>query len=56
MEIEIRYSGRVYNEGNTFKAKAFILPKSLYRSNITAQVGVMHYFHGIPMGRGDRYL
>ncbi len=35
----------------TFKAKSFILPKSLYGNNITAQVAVMHYFHGIPMGR-----
>lgn len=35
----------------TFQAKALILPRSLYGNNITAQVAVMHYFHGIPMGR-----
>jgi transposase len=34
-----------------FKAKAPVLPRSLYGNNITAQVAVMHYFHGIPMGR-----
>jgi transposase len=28
-----------------------VLPKSLYGNQITAQVAVMHYFHGIPMGR-----
>lgn len=35
----------------TFKAKAPVLPRSLYGNGITAQVAVMHYFHGIPMGR-----
>ncbi len=34
-----------------FTAKAPVLPGSLYGNNITAQVAVMHYFHGIPMGR-----
>jgi len=35
-----------------FRAKApAVLPKSLYGNQITAQVAVMHYFHGIPMGR-----
>lgn len=37
---------------NVFRAKApAVLPKSLYGNQITAQVSVMHYFHGIPMGR-----
>jgi transposase len=35
----------------TFKAKAPVLQRSLYGNHITAQVAVMHYFHGIPMGR-----
>ena len=35
----------------TFTAKAPVLPRSLYGNHITAQVAVMHYFHGIPMGR-----
>lgn len=34
-----------------FTAKAPVLPRSLYGNNLTAQVAVMHYFHGIPMGR-----
>ena len=35
-----------------FRAKApSVLPKSLYGNQITAQMAVMHYFHGIPMGR-----
>lgn len=34
-----------------FKAKAPVLPRSLYGNHLTAQVAVMHYFHGIPMGR-----
>jgi transposase len=35
-----------------FRAKApSVLPKSLYGNQITTQVTVMHYFHGIPMGR-----
>jgi len=35
-----------------FRAKApSVLPKSLYGNQITAQTTVMHYFHGIPMGR-----
>jgi transposase len=35
-----------------FRAKApSVLPKSLYGNQITAQGAVMHYFHGIPMGR-----
>lgn len=28
-----------------------VLPKSLYGNRLTAQLAVMHYFHGIPMGR-----
>jgi len=28
-----------------------VLPKSLYGNQITAQLAVMHYFHGITMGR-----
>jgi transposase len=35
----------------TFKAKAPVLPRSLYGNHLTAQVAVMHYLHGIPMGR-----
>jgi transposase len=34
-----------------FNAKAPVLPGSLYGNSITAQAAVMHYFHGIPMGR-----
>ncbi len=35
-----------------FRAKApSVLPKSLHGNQITAQTAVMHYFHGIPMGR-----
>jgi transposase len=34
-----------------FKARAPVLPRSLYGNHITAQCAVMHYFHGIPMGR-----
>jgi transposase len=35
-----------------FRAQApGVLPKSLYGNQITAQVVVLHYFHGIPMGR-----
>jgi transposase len=34
-----------------FNAKAPVLARSLYGNGITAQVAVMHYFHGIPMGR-----
>jgi transposase len=34
-----------------FTAKAPVLPRSLYGNHLTAQVVVMHYFHGIPMGR-----
>ncbi|MGD0486746.1 MAG: hypothetical protein ABSB94_06095 [Syntrophorhabdales bacterium] len=34
-----------------FNAKAPVLPRSLYGNNLTAQVAVMHYFHGIPTGR-----
>ena len=35
-----------------FRAKApSVLPKSLYGNQITSQMAVMHYFHGIPMGR-----
>jgi len=35
-----------------FRAKApSVLPKSLYGNQITAQIAVMHYFHGITMGR-----
>lgn len=28
-----------------------VLPKSLYGNQLTSQIAVMHYFHGIPMGR-----
>lgn len=35
-----------------FRAKApSVLPKALYGNQITTQATVMHYFHGIPMGR-----
>jgi transposase len=34
-----------------FKAKVPVLPRSLYGNHLTAKVAVMHYFHGIPMGR-----
>jgi transposase len=35
-----------------FRARApSVLPKSLYGNQITAQCAVMHYFHGITMGR-----
>ena len=34
-----------------FTAKAPVLPRSLYGNHISAQVAVMHYFHGVPMGR-----
>jgi len=37
---------------HVFRAKApGVLPKALYGNQITAQMAVMHYFHGIPMGR-----
>jgi len=37
---------------HVFRAKApGVLPKALYGNQITAQTVVMHYFHGIPMGR-----
>jgi transposase len=36
----------------TFRAKApSVLPKSLYGNQITSRVAIMHYVHGIPMGR-----
>jgi transposase len=34
-----------------FTAKAPVLPRSLYGNHLTAQIAVMHYFHGVPMGR-----
>jgi len=35
-----------------FRAKPpCVLPKSLYGNQLTAQIAVMHYFHGITMGR-----
>ena len=35
-----------------FRAKPpRVLPKSLYGNQLMAQIAVMHYFHGIPMGR-----
>ena len=35
-----------------FRARApSVLPKSLYGNQVTSQIAVMHYFHGIPMGR-----
>jgi len=37
---------------HVFRAKApSVLPKALYGNQITTQTAVMHYFHGIPMGR-----
>ena len=37
---------------HVFRAKApGVLPKALYGNQITAQMAVMHYFYGIPMGR-----
>jgi transposase len=37
---------------HVFRAKVpGVLPKALYGNQITAQMAVMHYFHGIPMGR-----
>ena len=37
---------------HVFRAKApSVLPKALYGNQMTAQTAVMHYFHGIPMGR-----
>ena len=37
---------------HAFRAKApAVLPKSLDGNQMTAQVAVRHYFHGIPMGR-----
>jgi len=37
---------------HVFRSKApGVLPKALYGNQITAQTAVMHYFHGIPMGR-----
>jgi len=37
---------------HVFRAKApGVLPKALYGNQITTQATVMHYFHGIPMGR-----
>ncbi len=37
---------------HVFLAKAScVLSKALYGNQITAQMAVMHYFHGIPMGR-----
>ena len=32
-------------------ARAPVLPRSLYGNRISAQAVVMHYFHGVPMGR-----
>jgi hypothetical protein len=34
-----------------FTGKAPVLPRSLYGNHISAQAAVMHYFHGVPMGR-----
>jgi hypothetical protein len=34
-----------------FRARAPVLPRSLYGNHITAQAAVMHYVNGIPMGR-----
>jgi transposase len=34
-----------------FKAKVPVLARSLYGNHIIAQSAVMHYFHGVPMGR-----
>jgi transposase len=34
-----------------FRAKAPVLPRSLYGNHITASAAVMHYVNGIPMGR-----
>jgi len=50
--ILYRLHGRICpNCKKQFKAKAPVLPRSLYGNAITAQAAVMHYFHGIPMGR-----
>ncbi|MFB3902928.1 MAG: transposase [Acidobacteriota bacterium] len=37
--------------GKKFTAQAPVLSRSLYGNQLTAQVAVMHYVHGIPMGR-----
>jgi transposase len=34
-----------------FRAKAPVLTRCLYGNHIIAQAAVMHYFHGVPMGR-----
>ena len=34
-----------------FAARVPVVPRSLYGNTITTQAAVMHYFHGIPMGR-----
>ncbi len=37
---------------HVFQAKApGVLPRALYGNQMTAQATIMHYFHGIPMGR-----
>jgi len=46
------YHKECTNCHHVFQAKApSVLPKALYGNQITAQMAVMHYFHGIPMGR-----
>lgn len=38
--------------GKTFRAKPkSVLPKSLYGNQLVANAAVMHYVHGVPMGR-----
>jgi transposase len=34
-----------------FRATAPVLPRSLFGNHLTARVAVMHYVHGIPLGR-----
>lgn len=33
-----------------------LLPKSLYGNQLLAQAAVMHYFHGVPMGKIERII
>jgi len=37
--------------GKTVKAKPAVLPKSLYGNMLTAQACILHFLHGIPVGR-----
>lgn len=41
----------------TFKARPkSVLPKAMYGNQIVAQMTVMHFFHGIPMGRLEEMM